>query len=254
MRLQKKTAIVTGAAAGIGLAAARLFAREGARVLLVDLNEAALQAAVAEIGDASSSYIVADVSQQAAMQWVVDTGLLRLGVIDIFVANAGIEGVIKPLTEYPVDIFDRVINVNVRGVFLGIRSVLPHMSSRRSGSIIITASGAALHGAPGMAAYIVSKHAVAGLMKVAALEAAAFDVRVNTVNPGPVETRMMRSIEEGNAPGAAEHAHRAGAASIPMQRYAEPEDVAATMLFLAGDESRYCSGGMYSVDGGMSAR
>lgn len=252
MRLEGKTAIITGAAAGIGRAAARLFVREGARVLLVDRSEQELCEAAAALGNAAT-FQVADVSDTAAMRGVVEVALNQFGVIDIFVANAGIEGVIKPLVDYPLEMFEQVIDVNVRGVFLGLQAVLPHMIARRQGSIIVTASHGALHAAPGMAGYIASKHAVAGLMKVAALEAAEFGVRVNTVNPGPVETRMMRSIEEGNRPGHAEDAYRAVVARSPMRRYAEPEDVAQTMLFLASDDSSHCSGGMYPIDGGRSA-
>lgn len=253
MRLQGKTAVITGAASGIGRAAAQLFVREGARVLLVDRSEQDLKAVAAAL-DAAATFQVADVTDAAAMRGVIDTALAQFDVIDIFVANAGIEGEIKPLVDYSLEVFDQVISVNVRGVFLGLQAVLPHMIARRQGSIIITASYGALHGAPGMAAYIASKHAVAGLMKVAAIETAAHGVRVNTVNPGSVETPMIRRIQEGITPGHAEEARRVRMEQMPMGRFAEPEDVAQTMLFLASDDSRYCSGGMYSVDGGISAR
>lgn len=253
MRLQGKTAIITGAAAGIGRAAAQLFVREGARVLLVDRSEQELREVAASL-DEAAIFRVADVTDEAAMRGVVDTALSQFGAIDVFVANAGIEGVIKPIVDYPLDNFERVINVNVRAVLLGLQAVLPHMIARRQGSVIVTASHGALHAAPGMVAYIASKHAVVGLMKTAALEVAEYGVRVNTVNPGPVETRMMRSIEEGNRPGHAEDAYHAAAARSPMRRYAEPEEVAQTMLFLASDDSRHCSGSMYAVDGGLSAR
>ncbi|MET0378056.1 MAG: SDR family oxidoreductase [Spongiibacteraceae bacterium] len=252
MRLTDKIAVITGAAAGIGLAAAKLFVAEGATVVMVDLNAQQLADAVATIKSPRATQVVANVADAEQMRGVIATTVRKFGRLDIFVANAGIEGVVKPFTEYPLEIFDRVLSVNVRGVFIGVQAALQAMQPT-GGSIVITASGAATQGAPNMAAYITSKHAVAGLMKVAALDGAKFGIRVNTVNPGPVETRMMRSLEEGNAPGHAEQAHKAGAARIPLGRYAEPEDVARTMLFLASDDSRYCSGGMYPVDGGMSA-
>jgi 3alpha(or 20beta)-hydroxysteroid dehydrogenase len=253
MRLQGKTAVITGAASGIGRATAQLFVREGARVLLIDRSEQDLQAVATALG-AAAIFQVADVADAKAMRGAIEVALGHFGVIDIFVANAGIEGVIAPLVDYPLDVFDQVLNVNVRGVLLGIQAVLPHMSARRQGSIIVTASAGARQGAPGMAAYIASKHAVTGLMKVAAIEAATYGVRVNTVNPGSVATPMIRRIQEGLSPGHAEEAQRARMAQMPMGRFAEPEDVAQTMLFLASDDSLYCSGGQYPVDGGISAR
>jgi NAD(P)-dependent dehydrogenase (short-subunit alcohol dehydrogenase family) len=144
--------------------------------------------------------------------------------------------------------------VNVRGVWLGIKYLMPEMKKRGGGSIIITSSVAGIRGTPGVSAYITSKHAVIGLMRTAALEGAEHNIRVNTVNPSPIETRMMRSLEEGFAPGAAMHAKERIAATVPLQRYGSPEEVANLMLFLASDESRYCTGGVYMVDGGISAR
>lgn len=253
MRLLGKTAVITGAASGIGRATAQLFVREGARVLLVDRSEPELHTLTAALGEAAI-FQVTDVTDGAAMRRVIDVALSHFGAIDVFVANAGIEGVIAPLVDYPLDVFDQVLNVNVRGVLHGLQAVLPHMIARQQGSIIVTASYGGQHGAPGMAAYIASKHAVAGLMKVAAIETAAHGVRVNTVNPGSVETPMIRRIQEGLSPGHAEEAKRTRISQMPMGRFAEPEDVAQTMLFLASDDSRYCSGGQYPVDGGISAR
>ena len=253
-RLTGKVAIITGGAGGIGTAAAKLFTDEGAKVLLVDRNEAALQRVVDTLGGAVASYAVADVTQPAEVQGYVQTALERYQGIDILLANAGVEGVIQPITDYPVDIFDQVIAVNVRGVWLGLKYAIPAMRARGGGSIIITSSTAGIHGAVGLSAYTTSKHAVIGLMRTAALECVPWGIRVNTVNPAPIETRMMRSLEEGFAPGSAEQAKQRIAASVPLQRYGSPEEVAHVMLFLAGDESRYCTGGVYMVDGGISAR
>jgi NAD(P)-dependent dehydrogenase (short-subunit alcohol dehydrogenase family) len=253
-RLDSKVAVITGGSGGIGAAAGRLFVREGARVLLVDLHEELLRQAVQSIGTNAVSCAVADVTQPEQVQAYVRTAVERYGGIDISLQNAGIEGIVQPITDYPIEIFDTVMAVNVRGVWLGIKYTLPEMQKRGGGSIIITSSVAGIRGAAGVSAYITSKHAVIGLMRTAALEGAEHKIRVNTVNPAPIETRMMRSLEEGFAPGAASHAKERFAATVPLQRYGTPEEVANLMLFLASDESRYCTGGVYMVDGGTSAR
>jgi NAD(P)-dependent dehydrogenase (short-subunit alcohol dehydrogenase family) len=253
-RLDGKVAVITGGSGGIGAEAGRLFVREGARVLLVDLHEEPLRKAVQSLDTNVVSYAVADVTQPEQVQAYVRTAVERYGGIDISLQNAGIEGVVQPITDYPVDIFDTVMAVNVRGVWLGIKYTMPEMQKRGGGSIIITSSVAGIRGAAGVSAYITSKHAVIGLMRTAALEGAEHKIRVNTVNPAPIETRMMRSLEEGFAPGAAAHAKERIAATVPLQRYGTPAEVANLMLFLASDESRYCTGGVYMVDGGTSAR
>jgi NAD(P)-dependent dehydrogenase (short-subunit alcohol dehydrogenase family) len=252
-RLTGKIAIITGGAGGIGTEAGRLFAAEGAKVLLVDLNEEPLRQAVKSIGNEAVSHAVADVTQPEHVQQYVRTAVERYGGIDIFLNNAGIEGVVQPITDYPIDVFDQVMAVNVRGAWLGLKYVIPEMRKRGGGSIVITASVAGIKGTAGVSAYIISKHAVIGMMCTAALEGAPFGIRVNTVNPAPIETRMMRSLEEGFAPGAAEQAKHDIATRVPLKRYGTPQEVAQIMLFLASDESRYCTGGVYMVDGGMSA-
>jgi NAD(P)-dependent dehydrogenase (short-subunit alcohol dehydrogenase family) len=257
-RLAGKVAVITGGAGGIGRAAARVFTSEGAHVLLVDLHEAALQQAVQETGSEQASYVVADITQPEPVQQYINTAVDRYGGVDIFLANAGIEGVVQTIPDYPVDVFDQVMAVNVRGVWLGLKYVIPVMRNRGGGSIVITSSTAGIRGTRGMSAYITSKHAVIGLMRTAALECSAYGIRVNTVNPAPIETRMMRSLEEmrtSQTGGAAtvEQTKQAYAARIPLQRYGEPEEVARLMLFLASDESSFCTGGVYMVDGGTSA-
>ena len=257
-RLEGKVAVITGATGGIGSAAARLFADEGARVALVDLDEAALRQTASSIGEDKASYTVADVTQPDQTQAYINAAVERWGGIDILLANAGIEGVLSPITDYPIDIFDRVMAVNVRGVWLGIKYAAPAILERGGGSIVITSSTAGIGGSPEMSAYNTSKHAVIGLMRSAALEFAP-SIRVNTVNPAPIETRMMRSIEEmrvaemDDANVTVDVVKRAAADRIPMQRYGDPEEVARLMLFLAGDDSGFCTGGVYMVDGGRSA-
>ena len=258
-RLDGKTALITGAAGGIGQAAAKLFTEEGARVVLVDLDEGALQDLVRFIGEERSSSVVADVTQPDQARNYVQAAVERWGGIDILLANAGIEGVIAPIPDYPIDTFDQVMAVNVRGVWLGIKYVVPVMQQRGGGSIVITSSTAGVSGTADMSAYTVSKHAVIGLMRTAAMEGAPFGIRVNTVNPAPIETRMMRSIEElrvaalDDSEITVEQMKRSAAARIPLQRYGNPEEVARLMLFLASEESSFCTGGVYMVDGGRSA-
>ncbi|MDA1076274.1 MAG: SDR family oxidoreductase, partial [Proteobacteria bacterium] len=169
---------------------------------------------------------------------------------DILLANAGIEGDVVPIRDYSEERFDQVIAVNVKGVFLGLKAAIPAMEKRGGGSIVITSSVAGVKGTPNISAYGTSKHAVIGLMRAAALECAPLNIRVNTVNPSPVETRMMRSLEEGMAPGNAETAKAMVTSRIPMQRYAEPIDIARVMLFLASDDSAWVTGSVQMADGG----
>ena len=258
-RLEGKVAVITGATGGIGSAAARLFAEEGARVALVDLDESALQETVRSIGEEKASYAVADVTQPEQAQAYINAAVDRWGGIDVLLANAGIEGTLSPITDYPIDVFDRVMAVNVRGVWLGIKYVVPVMRGRGGGSIVITSSTAGIGGSSEMSAYTTSKHAVIGLMRTAALEGAPSGIRVNTVNPAPIETRMMRSIEDmrvaalDDSKVTVEVAKQSFADRIPLQRYGDPEEVAKMMLFLASDDSSFCTGGVYMVDGGRSA-
>jgi NAD(P)-dependent dehydrogenase (short-subunit alcohol dehydrogenase family) len=257
-RLTGKIAVITGGAGGIGAATAKLFTDEGARVLLVDRHEAPLQRVVETLGPAVASYVVADVTQPDAVEHYVQTAVERYQGIDIYLANAGVEGVVQPIPDYPIDVFDEVMAVNVRGVWLGLKYVIPVMRTRGWGSIVITSSTAGIRGSVGLSPYTTSKHAVIGLMRTAALECARWHIRVNTVNPAPIETRMMRSLEEmrtsashGNA--TVEQTKETIAARLPLKRYGTPEEVGRLMLFLASEESSFCTGGVYMVDGGTSA-
>ncbi len=253
-RLQDKIALITGGAAGIGLETARLFLAEGASVALVDLKESALEAAAASLkGLGEVLTIAADVSSQDDTRAYVAATVKRFGRIDVFFNNAGIEGRVAPLVEQKIEDFDRVIAVNLRGSFLGLQNVMPVMISQGSGSIINMSSIAGLQGSANLAPYITSKHAVVGLTKAAAIEAGAFGVRVNSVHPSPVNTRMMRSLEEGFNPGHGSDVKQALQAGIPLGRYGESTDIARLVLFLASDDAAFITGGQYPVDGGMSA-
>ena len=256
-KLDGKVAIITGGSGGIGRAAAKLFAAAGGRIILVDLDDDALQGVVAEIGAEIGSdravAVVADVTDAAQTQAYVAAAVERFGGVDIALLNAGIEGTVTPISEYTEDMFDKVLAINVRGVFLGLKYIMPAMSARGGGSIVITSSTAGIRATGGMSAYVASKHAVIGLMRTAALEGAEQNIRVNTVNPAPIDTRMMTSIEEQRGLPAGDRANRPMARNIPLRRYGEPKEVARLMLFLGGDNSSFCTGGVYMVDGGVSA-
>lgn len=252
-RLENKIALITGGAAGIGLATARLFVAEGARVMLVDLDQRALDAAVTELGEDRAAAYRADVSREEETTAFVEATLARWGRIDVFFSNAGIEGAVAAIPNYPVEMFDRVMAVNVRGVWLGLREVIPVMAKSGGGSIIITSSLGGLKGTPKLSPYIAAKHAVVGIMRSAALECAPLNIRVNTINPSPIATRMIAALEEGYAPGAPDKAKARIAAGVPMRRYGQPEEVARLVLWLASDESSYSTGTTFPIDGGMSA-
>jgi NAD(P)-dependent dehydrogenase (short-subunit alcohol dehydrogenase family) len=253
-RLANKIVVITGAGSGIGLEAARLFAREGAQLMLAGRDEAALKAAVKEAGETVADHVVADVSRPADNEKLIKAAERRFGGIDVFVANAGAEGAAAPIVDYPVDAFDQVMAVNVRGVFLGLKYAIPALKKRVGGSIIITSSiGGIKARGQGNSAYIASKHAEIGLMRTAAMECAPFNIRVNAVLPGPTETRMIRNIWEGRSPGAPEKARDAMLAGLPLKRFGTPAEIANLMLFLASDESSICTGGVYLADGGLSA-
>lgn len=247
------TAIITGAAGGIGSAAVDAFVREGANVLAVDVDKEKLTELVRELGVERVSSFVADVTQASENQAMADKAVERFGGINHFLANAGIEGQVRPILSYDEEIFDRVLAVNVKGVWLGLRAVVPKMIAGGGGSIVITSSVAGLRGGPNVAPYSTSKHAVIGLMRSAAKEFAQHNIRVNTVNPSPVETRMMRSLEAGSSPDNPDLAKQRIAANIPLGRYADPTEIASVMLFLCTSDASWITGSVYTVDGGNTA-
>ncbi len=250
-RLENKTAVITGGAGSIGKATAKLFLDEGARVVLVDLKEDGLREAVEELGGGENlTYVAADVTRSEDVKNYVKKSVEAFGKIDVFFNNAGIEGVVKPLAEYPEEMFDQVMAVNVRGVWLGTKYVLPEMND--GGSIIITSSVSGLIASPDLTAYITSKHAVVGIMRAVAYEAAPRGIRVNTVHPSPVDNRMMRSLEEGFSPGQAEKAKKNLEKLIPLGRYAQPEEIGKLVLFLGSDESQFITGTKQVIDGGQT--
>lgn len=254
-RLDGKVAVVTGGAGGIGKKTAELFLKEGAKVLLVDLFSEALSKTKNELAPYGEVITAtADVSKEEDTIQYVKAAVDHFGRIDIFFNNAGIEGKVAPLVEQTVEDFEKVMNVNVRGVFLGLKHVLPLMMKQGSGSIINTSSVAGLAGWPGITPYVASKHAVVGLTKNAALEAASANVRVNSIHPSPVNTRMMRTIEAGVGKDSLDDAKTSISQDIPLGRYGEVSDIANLVLFLASDESTFITGCQYRVDGGIGAK
>jgi NAD(P)-dependent dehydrogenase (short-subunit alcohol dehydrogenase family) len=250
-----KVALITGAGGGIGRATALAFGLAGARLVLVDRDAAAGEATAGVVRQAGAEarFIAADVTRAADVAGYVRTTLDGFGRIDCFHNNAGIEGKVATTAECDEAMFDAVMGVNVKGVFLGLRHVLPVMLKQKSGAVVNTASVAGLVGTPGMPAYVASKHAVIGLTKVAAGEVARHGVRVNAVCPGPVDTRMIHSLEaqlDPNRPDAIGERYRAG---IPSGRYTTPEEIASVVLFLCSDLAGNVNGAQWVVDGARTA-
>jgi NAD(P)-dependent dehydrogenase (short-subunit alcohol dehydrogenase family) len=245
--LEGKTAVVTGAAGDIGGATVLALARQGADVLAVDLDITGLErtAAAAASERGSCTACTADVTSSKQVAAYVEQAVSRWGCVDLFVNNAGVKGPTADLVEYPESAFDEVIAVNVRGVFLGLKHVLPHMPD--GSAVVNTASIAGQLGSPQLSAYIASKHAVIGLTRAAALECAARGIRVNAICPGPVDGRMMSATAPGTT-------GRAGDIDqVPLGRSCAPEEVANLILVLLGDATRYATGACFTLDGGLTA-
>jgi 3alpha(or 20beta)-hydroxysteroid dehydrogenase len=246
-----QVAVITGAANGFGLAVASRLADEGARLVLVDRDAAALESAAAKLGGLA---VVADVSVESEVDGYVAAAVAEFGRIDLFFNNAGIEGRMAPMTELSVADFDRVWSVNGRGVFMGLRAVLAVMKPQRSGVIVNTASMAAIKGAATFSPYIASKHAVLGLTKSAALEGAPYGIRVNCVAPGHIDTRMARDLTAQIDPSDPEGVFANVSASVPLyQRYGTAAEVANVVAWLLSSESEYVSGALHLIDGALNA-
>ena len=250
-----KIALVTGAANGIGRATALAFAKGGARMALVDRDRDGGEATAGIIRQQGGEaiFVAADVTRAAEVAAYVKATLDAYGRIDCFFNNAGIEGPVAHTADYDEAMFDQVIAVNVKGVFLGLRHVLPVMIAQKSGAVVNTASVAGLVATPGMPAYVASKHAVIGLTKTAAGEVARQGVRVNAVCPGPVDTRMIHSLERMLDPAHPEEVNRRYQAAQPTGRYTTPEEIASTVLFLCSDFDSNTTGAHFVVDGGRTA-
>jgi NAD(P)-dependent dehydrogenase (short-subunit alcohol dehydrogenase family) len=249
-RLDNKVALITGGESGIGLATARLFVSEGARVHLVGIDDDKLSAAVGELGDDHASSFVADVTDESAVQRAVAAGVDRYGRFDVVVSNAGISGEMVPIVDYPSDVFARTLAVHVLGAFHVLKHTTPHIPD--GGSVIITSSVVGLIGPPGASGYVAAKHAQVGLMRTAAKELAARRIRVNTIHPGPTSTGFQDDIEMRATHLPRDEAAKAFDAMIPLGRHTTTEEIAHGMLYLAADESAMVTSHTLSIDGGMS--
>jgi NAD(P)-dependent dehydrogenase (short-subunit alcohol dehydrogenase family) len=254
-QMQDKICVITGGAGSIGMAAAKLLLAEGAKVMLVDLSDAALAKAAAAIGMAQAgpnlACCAADVTKSDQVRNCITKTVDRWGKIDVLFSNAGNFGVVAPITEYPEDVFDAVLAVHVKGAFLTVKHALPHMND--CGSIIITSSIVGVKGDPGVCAYITAKHAQVGLMRVLAKEAAPRGIRVNTLHPGPVDNDFQLHVEKNLSGALGRDATAFFNEIIPLKRHARAEEVARSVLYLASDASSFTTGSLLMVDGGLSA-
>jgi len=249
MRLAGKVALITGAGSGMGRAAAALFAREGAKVAAVDINEASAAETVAQIArEGGEAFAMrADVSNSEDARAMADEAVRRFGGLDIEYNNAGIEGEGGFLAQLSEEAFDRVISINLRGVWLGMKYALPHMIKRGGGSIINTASIAGLVGVRGAAAYCAAKAGVIALTRVGALEYGRYNIRVNCICPGAIDTPMVQRIS-----GAGGLDQRGVSRISALGRIGKPEEIARTALFLASDEGSFATGAPFVIDGGWT--
>ncbi len=244
-RLNEKVAIVTGGASGMGAATARLFAAEGAHVVVADRAEDAGAALAQSIG-AKAWFLRLDVTSEPEWEALAAAVLERFGRIDALVNNAGVVH-FADIENTQVADFDRVFGVNVKGTLLGLKHVGKAMKAAGKGAIVNVSSVDGLRGVNGLGIYSASKWAIRGLTKTAAMELGPHGVRVNSVHPGGIDTLM------GNPMALKGEALNADYSSVPLQRIGEPEEVAAASLFLCGDEASYIAGAELSVDGGWSA-
>ena len=257
MRLKNKVAIITGATGGIGEATAKRFLQEGASLMLVGRSAGKLAATIERLdGGDSVAHSVADAADEQANAAAIAACVERFGGLDIMLANAGTEGTVLPLEAQSFDDFEALLRTNVLGVWLSMKHSVEPMKQRGGGSIIALGSIASVIGSPGLLPYIASKHAVFGMVKTAALELGEANIRVNAIGPGPIQNRMIDSIFDqaagDNDIDAATMADGTREA-IAMKRFGRNEEVANLALFLASDESSYCSGDIHMIDGGFTA-
>ena len=253
-RLGGKVAIITGATGGIGEATAKLFLQEGASVMLVARSTAKLKDTCGRLGDTKHlAHFVADATDEAATAAAVAATVKAFGGVDILLANAGTEGPVKPIEAQGMAEFEQVLRTNVIGVWLSMKYCVAPMKARGGGSMIALSSIAGVKGSAGLAPYVASKHAVYGLVKSVALELGASKIRVNAIGPGPIDNRMIRSIETQLSPENPDAIRDFVMTKIALQRYGTNEEVAQLALFLASDDASYCTGGIHMIDGGFTA-
>lgn len=256
-KLEGKVAVITGAAGALGRSTAKLLLQEGAKVALVDINEKSLATAIQSLNSKNTENVlsfVSNLSNEEEVANYVEQVIQQWGRVDVFLNNAGIIGKVAPLIEQTIEDFEAIINVNVRGVFLGLKYILPVMASQQSGSVINMSSVSGLMGSSGNSLYSASKHAVVGLTKTAALEVAKDSVRVNSIHPAPLDSEMMTVIEETLNVENPSAVRKNISSRIPLGRYGSMDEVSKLVLFLASDDSKFITGSQYRIDGGMGAR
>jgi NAD(P)-dependent dehydrogenase (short-subunit alcohol dehydrogenase family) len=247
MRLEGKVVLLTGAAGTIGREMVRRFAAEGARLVLVDRDGGRLSQLAEAYDAAHCSTLALDVTSADAMTSAVALAQSRFGGLDVFIANSGVEGIWSNISDYPEDVYDKVMDVNVKSVFTGLQATLDHI--RDGGSVIITSSVMGLIGSASNIAYTASKHAVVGLRRSAAIEAGKRGIRVNTIHPGFVESEMLTRLMASRGDSAAARARYAGMAKLG--RLVDPAEIAGAALFLASDDSRAITNQALVVDAGV---
>jgi NAD(P)-dependent dehydrogenase (short-subunit alcohol dehydrogenase family) len=261
MEFRDKVVIITGAGGGIGREIAKKIASNGAKLTLVDISETNLRETASQLGLGEENYLiqVTDVSKEEQVKFYVDETIRKFGKVDVFINNAGVEGKVASIVETNASDLDFVLNVNVKGVYYGLKHVMPHMMSNKYGSIVNTASVAGFIGSPGLAPYIASKHAVLGLTKTAALEGAAFNIRVNAICPGnlldsPLWVDSLYEQYAKNQGITVEEVRKKYLGQVPLGRGCSYDDVANVMVFLASDEASYMTGQAINVTGGQEMR
>jgi 3alpha(or 20beta)-hydroxysteroid dehydrogenase len=243
-RLADKVALITGGSRGMGAAEARLFVEHGAQVAIADVLDAEGEVLAKELGP-SARYIHLDVTDEQSWAACVDDVVQSFGALDVLVNNAGIAS-LAPIVDTTTEEYLRVVGVNQLGVFLGIRTAIPAMTTAARASIVNISSIEGIAGSPATIAYSASKFAVRGMTKVAAIELAPLGIRVNSIHPGGVRTPMLDPIGGVNLAARVEPL-------IPMKRLATSDEIAFLALFLASDESSYCTGSEFVADGGITA-
>lgn len=249
MKLANKIALITGAGSGMGRVAALLFAQEGAKIAAVDIDEKAAQetARMIEAAGGKAIAVKADVSKSADAQAMVAATVEKLGGLNIVYNNAGIEGKAEPIVKMAEEDFDRVIAINLRGVWLGMKYAIPHMITNGGGAIVNTASIAGLVGLRNSSAYCAAKAGVIAITKVAALEHGRHNIRVNAICPGAIDTPMVSRIQGGGT-----MSERAINRISTLGRIGKPEEIAKMALFLASDDASFATGAPFIVDGGWT--
>jgi NAD(P)-dependent dehydrogenase (short-subunit alcohol dehydrogenase family) len=249
--VEGKVCIVTGGAGSIGLASAKALLAEGAKVMIVDFKKEMLERAVDGLSGAAVDYTVADVTKADQVRNYVERTVARFGKIDVLFSNAGNDGPLMPITEYPEDLFDSIVGTHIKGGFLACKYTIPAMND--GGSIIITSSIVGVKGVPGNCSYVAAKHGLMGVMRCVAREVAHRRIRVNSVNPGPIDNEFMRTAELSMSKLLGREAGQFFDEQIPLGRHGRPEEVAQAVLFLASDASSFTSGSALMVDGAFCA-